>query len=951
MKIFYQNVNRIKTKTTDLYLSSLNFDYDIICITETNLNSGFFDNELLDLRYNVFRRDRETSCINKKEGGGVLIAIKKTYVAVRMLTWESSVEDLWINIKPNDYVTSNIYICVCYLPPDLPIKDQNVFYSNCQNILSNITSNSLNLIVGDFNVPGISWVRSGSTMIPNKSNDAKSLLLLNTLALCELSQFNHIPNKNGKLLDLILCNTSDLVVTEAQPLSRVDHHHPPLCLSLERTRQKAFLKKNLSNIYNFNKCNYDEIKKELSAIDWPAVLLTSRDVDVVVDRFYKVLNSLIEKYTPHKKSNINDSFPGWYSPQLIKRLREKLKFHKKFKKYGNPKDYDQFAHIRTTCKEMIKNCYKAYVSSVEECLKDNIKSFWKYINSKKSTKDIPQFMKHVDRIASDGQNVCELFSSFFGSVFEPNTQPPLDVDTCPATNSCLSNIILSGEEVLIKLKALDSSKGAGPDGIPPIFLKECALELCSPLTIIFNLSLLQGTFPAIWKIAHVTPIYKSGDRSDCSNYRPISILSGLAKLLEKVVYEYIYNHVSPLLSQNQHGFMRRRSTVTNLMDYKNYLCTVFAKGGQVDSIYTDFTKAFDKVNHHLLCRKLDLWYGLHGNLLRWISSYLTRRSQLVALKGYKSGPITVTSGVPQGSHLGPLLFIIFIDDLIGQLNCPSLLYADDLKIFNNINNINDCQTLQHDLNLLSAWCLRNHMHLNPIKCQLISFTKKKKHKIYFNYKLSGQTLNRTAAVRDLGVTFDEQLSFREHYEDITMKSLKTLGFIARSTVHFRNPDSLIYLFNSLVRSRLEYGSVIWSPNYAVHSDNIEAIQNKCLKIAAFRSGLGRRLVSSSERRSHFKVTSLETRRKQQDLLHLHKIVHSEFDSPNLLRMVNFNTRCFLRNRQKLFTLQTYRNNTSYYNPLVRMCRLYNELSQEDDELDICISKHVAFRYKVKHILN
>lgn len=371
----------------------------------------------------------------------------------------------------------------------------------------------------------------------------------------------------------------------------------------------------------------------------------------------------------------------------------------------------------------------------------------------------------------------------------------------------------------------------------------------------------------------------------------------------------------------------------------------------MDSIYTDFTKAFDKVNHHLLCLKLNLLYGFHGNLLRWIASYLCRRSQLVALKGYKSAPVTVTSGVPQGSHLGPLLFLIFIDDLIPRLRCPCLLYADDLKIFCDVKDENDCLTLQRDLDVLSIWCHNNQMHLNPKKCQIISFTKRKTHKIFFDYRLCGLSLQRTSTVRDLGILFDEQLSFKEHYENITMKGLQTLGFIARSTVHFKNPTSFIYLFNSLVRSGLEYGCVIWSPNYVIHSDRIERVQKKCLRIAGYRLRLGRKLSSYSERLRHFGLTTLENRRKQQDLLHLHKIIHSEFDSPNLLSLLNFNSKLLSRNRRKLFTLQIYRNNTSYYNPIVRMCRLYNELLQEHDDLDIFVKKHVTFRFLIKKILH
>lgn len=512
----------------------------------------------------------------------------------------------------------------------------------------------------------------------------------------------------------------------------------------------------------------------------------------------------------------------------------------------------------------------------------------------------------------------------------------------------LSALFIDIECIESKIKSLDGDKGAGPDGLPPRFVKNCCDSLSLPLYIIFNKSLKSGTFPTYWKIAHVIPIHKSGCKDQCDKYRPISILSCFAKLFESVTYPILYSFLKSQLSIHQHGFIANRSTISNLLEYKNYLCSAFARRMQVDSIYTDFAKAFDKVNHAILCQKLEV-YGIHGSLLRWFTSYLGNRSQLVSLQGHLSSPVTITSGVPQGSHLGPLLFLLFINDLVQKLTVPCLLYADDLKIFLEINNLNDCVKLQQNLSLVAEWCSVNKMSLNCSKCFVISFGSIKR-KLFYNYTLDNYRLERQSVIRDLGVYFDENLSFHNHYDYIISKCNQLLGFISRSTKEFKNQTTFIYLYNSLIRSVIEYGCIIWSPFYKTHSERIEKIQKKFLSILVFRLNLGRKYNSYHTRLQHFNMSTLACRRNIQELICLHKIVHSEIDSPILLSQLNFNTRFKSRSPiPRMFTLQVYKNNTSYYNPIIKMCRLYNETVLEHSSLDVFGTNLVKFRREILSI--
>jgi len=246
-------------------------------------------------------------------------------------------------------------------------------------------------------------------------------------------------------------------------------------------------------------------------------------------------------------------------------------------------------------------------------------------------------------------------------------------------------------------------------------LKQCIEVLCVPLKILFDKSFSSGHFADRWKVASVTPILKSGPKNNISNYRPITKISNLAKLFERIVAHKLSFLVKAYISTSQNGFVAGRSTTTNLVVFSNYCIHAFDMRSQVDAIYTDFAKAFDKVSHSALLAKLAR-LGIHSALLNWIKSYLHHRFYRVNINGKFSDFYLATSGLPQGSAMGPLLFIIFINDVRFCLSSECLLYADDLNIFKSIKLATDVQLVQHDLDSLSSWCSRYSLHLNISKC-------------------------------------------------------------------------------------------------------------------------------------------------------------------------------------------------------------------------------------------
>lgn len=340
----------------------------------------------------------------------------------------------------------------------------------------------------------------------------------------------------------------------------------------------------------------------------------------------------------------------------------------------------------------------------------------------------------------------------------------------------------------------------------------------------------------------------------------------------------------PTLIPQQHGFVKKRSTTTNLLLYTNYLFENLDNRVQVDSVYTDFCKAFDKVDHLLLLKKI-AFNGIRGNLLRWFQSYVTGRVQTVVINGFASNSVVVSSGVPQGSILGPLLFILFINDISECfIHSEFLLYADDLKVYRRITNSDDCLRLQEDLDRFSRYCISNKLHLALPKCKSITFTRKI-NVVHFLYSLCDTPLEKVSVIRDLGVYLDAKLHLNTHIDHIVNKALRMYGFVMRVCSNFKRPSSYISLYMSLVRSQLEYASIIWNPFYEKYSNQIETVQRKFLRSVNYRCF--RSKCSYNNLLSKFSLPTLKTRRLLLDEMFLYKLCHNQFDCIPLTNKISY----------------------------------------------------------------
>jgi len=640
------------------------------------------------------------------------------------------------------------------------------------------------------------------------------------------------------------------------------------------------------------------------------------------------MNEIFHRSVPKTKRIVTKNYPPWFHSALIKNIKLKFKFWRHFKIHGDEESLEQFKILRKRIKSDTRTAYANYTRNAMDQIREDPKKFWAFVNSKRGNGGLPKVMNFGNREVSQPADIVNAFAEHFSNSFSI----PADISKDLSDSAPNPNIIncVNEDQVLKALTKIRSGMTMGPDGVPAFLLKDCRYVLAKPLTVLFNLCIRNSKFPVAWKSSKVFPVYKSGDRSDIVNYRPISLISNFCKVFEILLSDVVYEKVSAQISPFQHGFVKGRSTVTNLFCMTQFIAEAIDASHQTDVLYTDLSKAFDRLDHSILLSKLSK-YGFAVSDVALFHSYLSDRTQYVGYGGLKSEEYAVTSGVPQGSVLGPLLFILFFNDIVTELDVGYLMYADDLKIFSVIKSHEDCKRLQLNLDRVNDWCVRNNLHLNTKKCYVLSYSLKTSV-IDFGYELDGTLLKRDNTFKDLGITFDTKLSFTAHIENITSDSLKAYGFITRCRHDFFDPSIMKTLYFAFVRSRLEYASLIWCPYYDVHTGSLERVQRKFLKFLAFCydetypvRGFPQDLLLE-----RFSLPALEQRRGSFSLVFLYKLLHGRIDCGQIVDKLTFHSPRDASRHKQCFYLSTPRTNILKNSPLYRMCDNYNRCCGEID---------------------
>ncbi len=407
------------------------------------------------------------------------------------------------------------------------------------------------------------------------------------------------------------------------------------------------------------------------------------------------------------------------------------------------------------------------------------------------------------------------------------------------------------------LSSINPSKSAGPDGIPGRVLKVLAFEIASYLELLFNQILEKGEVPEDWRTANVVPIPKPGDKHCAENYRPISLTCIISRIFEHILHCSVTDHlrINDLLMKNQHGFRKGLSCETQLVDLFHDLSSIMDQRLETDIVFLDFKKAFDRVPHCHLITKLRS-VGVHENVIAVVKSFLSGRTQKVVVDGTQSAPASVPSGVPQGSVLGPLLFLIFINDLGENISSQIRFFADDCCLYRPIRSEQDQNILQNDLNKVMEWCNKWGMELNFKKC--VSMTVTRLHSATNRYYyLNDTVMDKVNSYKYLGVIISSNLSWNEQVNSVVLKASRSLGFVRRNISSCRR-ETKLQCYKSLVRPHLEYAVCGWDPFLASHIHLLEMTQRRAARFICNRYD---RTASVTEMLEDLELHSLQKRRQ------------------------------------------------------------------------------------------
>ena len=879
--------SKVRWKVPDiksLVLEEANNNHSLpfIALTETWLKSYISDAQLKIPGYEASRCDRDI-----RIGGGVLLYSHSSIPISEQLTYD----DHTCQVLFCKFDTIKTCILLVYRPPNAPLKSFSGVLAFMNKCIREVNDDSYQFcFLGDFNLPEIQWP-SGIVSPGGSSESAESAnRLLAFMAENLLNQYVHCPTRKNNTLDLFFTNDDRLVTNvESNDTKLSDHdmvdimiNYNPVC------RDSPFspsFDENSFRSLDFHKADFEKIKTDLQEIDWELLrsLCSFEEFPVL---FTDTLMQVCSASVPVKK-------PPSGRPKHLNALRRKKKRLEArlsaVTQRGNIQQTqfveDQLALLHYDMKDAIcKNLDQKEMKAVNR-IKSNPKYFFSYASSLSKVKSsISMLMDESGTVLTDPKTIADSFQQQFSSVFsDPNspfTEEP-DFAEPQITSPCFDeSFTLCEEDIVSAIKSIPSDAACGPDGVPAVLLKNCATELAIPLKLLWDESFKIGTVPEFYKQTFVSPLYKKGDRAKAENYRPVALTSHIVKVYERILRQAMVSFIEDngLLCDHQHGFRTGRSCLTQLLSHFDDIISNLCNGADTDAIYLDFAKAFDKVDHQLLIKKLRR-YQFSEHLIAWITSFLTDRSQHVVVNGMSSLVALIISGVPQGSVLGPLLFILFINDMQSCINFSTIrFFADDTRLLKHIYGHSDSEELQKDLDSVIKWAKANNMSLHEDKFEVM-IHKHRPHSLLYELPFSicemtysvtsGNILYPVEQLKDLGVIVSSDLTWFSHVSSATSRARSMASWVL-SAFKTRDRITMITLYKSLVRSHLEYCCPLWNTNKVADIDLIEGVQK------SFTSRIwGLQHLNYWERLSSLNLMSLQRRRERYIIIHMWK-VYREF---------------------------------------------------------------------------
>lgn len=824
------NINSLYAHNSDHKLGELESlvdatKTDIIALTETWLDSTI-PNQMLSIGGFLppIRKDRN------RHGGGVLIyCADHLPVIPRLDLSQPDQESLWIEIKPKQ--NEKLLIGVYYRPPNQTAADRDLFLLNLnQTLLTVFEENPKTvLIMGDFNDRCVLWDDNhSSSELGNKLYD-----LVTGNGLTQLIDSpTHLDNtgRPQHLLDLVMTDSPELIL-DSHILAPIDkcHHCPTFCkLAVRLPKDKPYKR----TVWDLKNIDIAGLSLALTSAPWNVAYDIYDDIDDIEHYWTSLFIDTAKQFIPMRIITVRPRNKPWITKTLNILIRKKNRLWRRFKKTQKPEHLNIYRNVRNQTVREITKAKNRYYNSIIPTLQNpdlNPKKWWSLtkslLNNKTQTAIPPLFEQ--SSVVTDAAQKAEIFNVFFAQ----NSRLPPHAANHPLpafeylTNQRLDNLSITSDEVNKVLASLNVSKATGPDTIGNFLLKICARAIAEPLTRLFNYSLQTHKFPSTWKFSNVVPIHKKNSRNDKANYRPISLLCNTSKVMERLIHNKIYSYLitNSLLTPLNSGFKKHDSAVNQLIVLYDNICKSLEQKHDVRLVFLDLSKAFDRVWHKGLLFKLKQ-LGITGPPLLWIEDYLKDRHQRVVIDGQSSDWIKIEAGVPQGSILGPLLFVVFINDIVKEIQANIKLFADDTSLFHSIIDSHITQALlNRDLQKISEWAAQWLMIFNVLKNESMTLSLRNNPPLQPPLYFNGTPLKEVTQHTHLGITFSSKMSWKPHVDRVCFRAGQRNNILRK--LKFRLPrKTLQTLYKSLVRPILEYGDVVFDDSSITLSQKMEAIQ-------------------------------------------------------------------------------------------------------------------------------